>query len=181
MPSVLEGSFDFFANLLSDPLAVTTSLQSSLLSLLFEYIECSSRSGLPIKAPPLMYKHLQSFINLSISSPISEIKDHAFNLAQAAMFSTGAFDKNINEISAWFLFLPGYSRNKCLTEEKGVAVLQSLSRVVVSFLCDAISTVGNSLFKYWAIIETHTNHLKNFKGKNLFICFLFQFYVAITL
>ncbi|XP_044505387.1 uncharacterized protein LOC123225472 isoform X4 [Mangifera indica] len=177
MPSVLEGSFDFFANLLSDPLAVTTSLQSSLLSLLFEYIECSPRSGLPIKAPPLMYKHLQSFINLSISSPISEIKDHAFNLAQAAMFSTGAFDKNINEISAWFLFLPGYSRNKCLTEEKGVAVLQSLSRVVVSFLCDAISTVGNSLFKYWAIIETHTNHLKNFKGVSpdfspLIICVL---------
>ncbi|KAJ0045378.1 hypothetical protein Pint_04163 [Pistacia integerrima] len=164
MPTVLEGSFDFFANLLSDPLAVTTNLQSSLLSLLVEYIECSPRSGLPIRAPPLMYKHLQSFINLLIFSPISEIKDHAFNLAQAAMFSTGAFDRNIHEISAWFLFLPGYSRNKCYTEEQGVVVLQSLSRVVISFLCDAISTVGNNLFKYWAIIEKHTIHLKSFKG-----------------
>lgn len=173
MPTVLEGSFDFFANLLSDPLAVTTNLQSSLLSLLVEYIECSPRSGLPIRAPPLMYKHLQSFINLLIFSPFSEIKDHAFDLAQAAMLSTGAFDRNIHEISAWFLFLPGYSRNKCYTEEQGVAALQSLSRVVISFLCDAISTVGNSLFKYWAIIEKHTIHLKSFKGKNLFICFLY--------
>lgn len=163
MPTVLEGSFDFFMNLLTDPLALPTNLQCSILSLLIEYVDWPTRSGIPVRMPQLMYKHLQLFVNLLIFSPISEIKHQAYNLAQAAMLSTGAFDRNINEIGTWFLFLPGYNRNKWCIEEQGLAVLQSLSRVVISFLCDAISTVGNNVFKFWATVEHHT-HLNGFKG-----------------
>ncbi|KAL5804145.1 hypothetical protein ACOSQ3_030945 [Xanthoceras sorbifolium] len=163
VPAILEGSFDFFMNLLSDPLALPTDLQSSLLSLLIEYIGLSARSGIPVKTPPQMYKHLQPFINLLIFSPICEIRDQAYNLAQAAMLSTGAFDRNRSEIGAWFLFLPGYSRNKLCVEDQGLEVLQSLCRVVISFLCDAISTVGNNLFKCWAMVEQHTSQLRGFK------------------
>lgn len=165
MPTVLEGSFDFFMNLLSepDPLALPTNLQCSLLSLLTEYVQWSTRSGIPVRTPPLMYKHLQPFVNLLIFSPVNEIKKQAYNLAQAAMLSTGAFDRNVHEIGAWFLFFPSYRANNWCIEEQQITVLQSLSRVVISFLCDAISTIGNNLFKYWAIVEQHA-HLKGFKG-----------------
>ncbi|KAK0600723.1 hypothetical protein LWI29_017841 [Acer saccharum] len=163
VPTILEGSFDFFVNLLSDPLALPTNLQSSLLSLLIEYIGCSTRNGISVKTPPQMYKHLQPFINLLIFSPIREIRDQAYSLARAAMLSTGAFDRNPYEIDAWFLFLPGHSRNKLCVEDQGLEVLQSLCRVVISFLCDAVSTVGNSLFKYWAMVEQPTSQLRGFK------------------
>ena len=38
MPTVLEGSFDFFINLLGNSSALSTDVQQSVLSLLIEYI-----------------------------------------------------------------------------------------------------------------------------------------------
>ena len=54
-----------------------------------------------------MYKHLKPLINLLIFSPISDVKNLSYSLAQAAMFSTGAFDRNVDEIGAWLLFYQG--------------------------------------------------------------------------
>ncbi|XP_035543314.1 uncharacterized protein LOC108983821 isoform X4 [Juglans regia] len=162
-PTALEGSFDFFIGLLNNPLAMPINLQYSLLSLLTEYIGFSPSRGIPIRTPPQMYKHLQSFINLFIFSPIADIKDLSHGLAQAAMFSTGAFDKNLDEIGAWFLFLPSYDRGKSSFKVPEVELLQSLSPVVISFLCDAISTTGNNLFKHWDIVKHYTYHLKGVK------------------
>lgn len=164
MPAILEGSFDFFVNLLNDPLALPADLQSSLLSLLIEYIRGSAREGIPIKTPPQMYKHLPPLINLLVFSPLCKIRDQAYKLAKAAMSSTGAFDRNLCEIDAWFLFIPGYNRNKLCVEDSGVEVLQSLCRVVISFLCDAVSTVGNNIFKYWAMVEQQTSQMGGSKG-----------------
>lgn len=164
VPTILEGSFDFFMNLLSNPSALPINLQCSLLSLLIEYIGWSPGNGKSNSIPLLMYRHLQTFINLLILSPNSEIKNQAYILARAAMLSTGAFDRNLCEIDAWFLFLPGYLRTKSPIEMQAVEVLQSLSGVVISFLGDAISTIGNNLFKHWDIVRQHISCLKGFKG-----------------
>ncbi|WRX29039.1 Nucleolar pre-ribosomal-associated protein 1 [Theobroma cacao] len=164
VPTVLEGSFDFFMNLVNSPLALPIDLQRSLLALLIEYIGWSPGNGKSNRIPLLMYKHLHTFINLLTLSPNSDIKNQAYNLARAAMLSTGAFDRNPYEIGAWFLFLPGYRRNKLSVEVQGVEVLQSLSQVVVSFLGDAISTIGNNLFKHWDIVRQYISRLKGFKG-----------------
>ncbi|GAV68651.1 Npa1 domain-containing protein [Cephalotus follicularis] len=163
LPTVLEGSFEFLMNFLSNPLALPTNLQYSLLSLLNVYIACSPSNGISIRYPPMMYKHLKPFISLFAFSPISGLKDRAYNLARAAMLSTGAFDTNQHEIAAWFLFIPGSSKDQSSIEVQGVEVLQSFSQIVISFLCDAITTIGNNLFKYWDIVRHHTQHLKAFK------------------
>ncbi|KAM1057176.1 hypothetical protein ACFX2A_031156 [Malus domestica] len=163
MPTGLEGSFEFFMNLLSSPLASETDLQCSLLSLLTEYVGLSPKSRTPIRTPPLMYKHLLTFMNLLVFSQISDIRDQAYDLAQAAMLSTGAFDRNQHEIASWFLFLPGFGRRKSSVEVLEVEVLQSLCHVVISFLCDAVSTTGNSLFKYWDIVKRYTCPLETSK------------------
>ncbi|XVF79543.1 hypothetical protein PTKIN_Ptkin14bG0231500 [Pterospermum kingtungense] len=164
IPTVLEGSFDFFMNLLSCPSVLPIDLQRSLLSFLIECIGWSPRNGKSNRTPLLMYKHLQAFLNLLILSPDGDIKNQAYILARAAMMSTGAFDRNMCEIDAWFLFLPGYSRNILSVEVQGVEVLQSLSAVVVSFLADAVSTVGNNLFKHWDIVRHYISRLKGLKG-----------------
>ncbi|XVE52806.1 hypothetical protein DITRI_Ditri02bG0153700 [Diplodiscus trichospermus] len=164
VPTVLEGSFDFFMNLLSSPSAFTIDLQRSLLSLLIEFIGWSPGNGKLNRTPLLMYKHLQTFINLLILSPNTDMKNQAYILARTAMLSTGAFDRSPGEVDAWFLFLPGYIRNKSSFEVQGVEVLQSLSAVVVSFLCDAISTIGNNLFKHWDIVRHYISRLRGFKG-----------------
>ncbi|CAK7338479.1 unnamed protein product [Dovyalis caffra] len=167
MPTTLEGSFEFFMSLLSNPLALPTDLQGSLLSLLVEYIKWSPTSGIAIRTPPLMYKQLQTFINLLIFSSIGDIKVQAYDLAWAAMSSTGAFDRNIQEIVAWFFFLPGYTAFRSSFEVQGIEASQSLSSVVISFLCDAISTIGNNLFKYWDALRSYTCSLKEFKDVSL--------------
>ncbi|XWS10328.1 hypothetical protein CRYUN_Cryun39dG0066900 [Craigia yunnanensis] len=164
VPTVLEGSFDFFMNILSSSSALPIDLQRSLLSLLIEYIGWSPGNGKSDRTPLLMYKHLQPFINLLILSPNCDVKNQAYILARAAMLSTGAFDRNLCEINAWFLFLPGYSNNTSSVEVQGVEVLQSLSALVVSFLGDAISTIGNNLFKHWDIVRHHISRLNGFKG-----------------
>ncbi|KAK3030706.1 hypothetical protein RJ639_037203 [Escallonia herrerae] len=88
MPTVLEGSFDFFKVLPSNPLGLPTILQQSLLSLLMEHIEWSSTRKIPIRTQPLMYRHLHAFIELLMYSRIRDIKDQAYILAEAAMLST---------------------------------------------------------------------------------------------
>ncbi|GMP22619.1 hypothetical protein CsSME_00000555 [Camellia sinensis var. sinensis] len=177
MPAVLEGSFDFFKILPSNPLALPAILQQSLFSLLIEYIGCSAECKVPVRTPPLMYKHLQQFINLLIYSPIRGIKDQAHILAQAAMLSTGAFDKNPREIGVWLLFLPGTSMDNFFIGDQGIDVFQNLFSAVVCFLCDAVSTTGNNLFKYWDLLRRHTYHLKGFEDASpdfspLVICVL---------
>lgn len=161
MPSILEGSFDFFKLLPSNALSLPTILQQSLLSLLVEHIGWYSKQDIPIRYPPLMYKHLMHFINLVVHSPVKDIKDQAYVLAQAAMLSSGAFDNNATEISAWFLFLPGFTTK--LTKERSETV-QNLSSVVVSFFCDVVSTVGNNIFKYWDLVRSQIHHLETTKG-----------------
>ncbi|XP_021667302.2 uncharacterized protein LOC110655333 isoform X2 [Hevea brasiliensis] len=163
MPTALEGSFDFFMNLHNNPSELPFNILYSLLPLLVEYIRWSPGSEITVRTPPLMYKHLQPFLNLLIFSPSGGIKAQAYKLTQAAMSSTGAFDRNLNEIVAWILFLPGYSVVKLSVEIIGTEVLQNLSTAAISFLCDAISTIGNNLFRYWDAVRNHTYHLNEFK------------------
>ncbi|CAK9159643.1 unnamed protein product [Ilex paraguariensis] len=134
MPGFLGGSFDFFKVLPSKPLALPTILQQSLLSLLLEDIGWSSKCEVPARMQPLMYKHLHTFINILIYSSVKDIKDQAYILAQAAMLSTGAFDKNLWEIGAWFLFLPGYTGDNFFVSEQEVEVglLSSLISLLLS-------------------------------------------------
>ncbi|KAI7735982.1 hypothetical protein M8C21_022394 [Ambrosia artemisiifolia] len=174
MPSVLEGSFDFFKLLPSNALSLPAILQQTLLSLLVEHIGWSSKQDVLIRYPPLMYKHLMHFINLVVHSPVKDIKDQAYVLAQAAMLSSGAFDNNATEIGAWFLFLPGFTTK--LTGERSGTV-QNLSSIVISFFCDVVSTVGNNLFKYWDLVRSKIHHLGTTKDvyprfSPLFVCVL---------
>ncbi|XP_058070405.1 uncharacterized protein LOC131219338 isoform X2 [Magnolia sinica] len=154
----LDGSFDFFKILPSNPLILPINVQQSLLSLLIEYIGQSPGSSVSIRVPDLLYKHLQSLINLLIYSPVKGIQDQAYVLARAAMLSTGAFHRNPAEIDAWFLFLPGYNKNNCSVRSKGDEVFRDLSAAVVSFFCDSVSTVGNNLYK-------HLDHLRRLVSK----------------
>ena len=81
------------------------------LSLVIEYIGFPPSGGIPIRTPPLVYKHLQPFINLFAFSPIDDVMDLSYSLAWAAMFSTGAFDRNLDEVWAWLLFYQGKENN----------------------------------------------------------------------
>lgn len=168
MPSVLEGSFDFFKVLPANALSLPSILLQSLLSLLVEHIGCSSKKDIPMKCPPLMYKHLMHFINLVVNASVKDIKDQAYVLAQAAMLSTGAFDSNKREVNAWLLFLPGFNT---------METVQNFSSVVNSFFCDVVSTVGNNLFKYWDLLRSRIHQLETTKDvypqfSPLFVCVL---------
>ncbi|XP_050368197.1 uncharacterized protein LOC126786419 [Argentina anserina] len=164
MPTGLEGSFEFLMNLLSSALALQHNLQGSLLSLLIEYVGWSPRNKTTSKIPPMMYKHLQTLMKLLIFSPLSDIKDQAYCLAQAALLSTGAFDRNQHDVASWFLFIPGFDRGQSSIEVLGSGVLESLSNAVISFLCDAVSTTGKNFFKNWDIIvKRGTYHLETVK------------------
>ncbi|KAG1370124.1 putative Nucleolar pre-ribosomal-associated protein 1 [Cocos nucifera] len=76
------------------------------------------------------------------------VKSQAYVLARAAMISTGAFDQNFLEIDVWLFFLPGYNIRKYSVESQGAEMFHDLSAVVIAFLCDSVSTVGNNLYKY---------------------------------
>ena len=164
MPFTLGKSFESFKDLLKNPLELTSNLQVSLLSLLAEYIEWCPENDIPIRTPPMLYKYLLPFIKLLMFSPVNGTRDQAYRLAMAAMFSTGAFYGNLHEIEAWFLFLPGYRRTKSPFNILEVEVLQSLCSTVISFLCDAVSTLGNNLFKYWNIVKDYVHGLEGGKG-----------------
>ncbi|EFH70229.1 hypothetical protein ARALYDRAFT_336756 [Arabidopsis lyrata subsp. lyrata] len=163
VPNILEGSFDVFMKFLSTSSGLPAELQRAHLSLVNEYISWtpksqSERESVPTRIPPLMFKHLHVFINLLPFSSHDEVKDLSYNLALVAMSSTGAFDKNPSEIGAWFRFLPGFGKIKppLMVQE----AVQSMSSVVISFLCDAVTTVGNNLFKQWEIVRSRLSHLK---------------------
>lgn len=140
-----------------------------MLSLLAEYIEWCPDNEIPLRTPSMLYKYLQPFIKLLMFSPYNETRDLAYRLALAAMFSTGGFDGNLHEIEAWFLFLPGYHGKKSPVKILEVDALQSLTLFVISFLCDAVSTLGNNLVKYWNIVKSHAHVLEGSTGNQLSI------------
>ncbi|XP_068638772.1 uncharacterized protein [Aristolochia californica] len=147
IPNAFERSFDFLKVLPGNPLEIPIDQQRSVLSLLVEFVGLSPGRNASIGAPELMYKHLQPLMNLLIFSPVKEIQEQARVLVRAAMISTGAFDRNISEIDAWLLFFPGCGKDNCLGDT-GAQVIRDFSKIVVSFFCDAVSTVGNNLYKY---------------------------------
>ncbi|CAI9091124.1 OLC1v1026064C1 [Oldenlandia corymbosa var. corymbosa] len=153
LPSATAGSFDFFKFLSRKLLESPTIVQRSLLSLLVDQVVEIRQHDISFKTPPEMYKHLDSFINLVMYSPRRDIKDWAYTLAQAAMFSTGAFDINPGEISTWLLFIPGCNRDYIHVHDKDVEMFQRLAE----FLREAVSKVdcGNNLFRY-------LDHLRGF-------------------
>ncbi|KZV51556.1 hypothetical protein F511_05872 [Dorcoceras hygrometricum] len=155
MPMAMEGLFDLFKFLPSNPLSLPTILQLPLLQFLNEHVCQFSRDICPVRTQTLMYKHLHSFIVLLMYSPVREIKEHAYCLAKAAMSSTGAFD-NSKDICAWFSFIPGYGCDRAYVNEVEVATFQKLSSVIISFLCDAVSTIGNNLYKYMEFLRQYT-------------------------
>lgn len=175
LPFALDNSIESFKSFLKNPLELTGYLQVSLLSLLVEYIEWCPDNEIPIKTPPMLYKYLEPFLDVLMFSQVDETKDLAYRLAMAAMFSTGAFDRNLHEIEAWFLFLPGYHRKKLPVNIMEVEVLRSLSSSVVSFLCDAVSTIGNNLVKYWNIFKSYVHCLECGKG-NYFYDLIISFF-----
>ncbi|XP_010675691.2 uncharacterized protein LOC104891665 isoform X2 [Beta vulgaris subsp. vulgaris] len=150
--AVLEVSYDFLKILPSNPLKLPGILVQSLLSMLIEHLNCSEESGFPLSMLPPIYKHLQSFLNLSLHSAFRLVREQAYILAKAAMISTGAFDHSSCEIGSWLLFLRGNVGEYDGDCREG-QLFQSLSLPVVSFLCDVVSTVGNNLVKYWDIIQ----------------------------
>ncbi|XP_052734716.1 uncharacterized protein LOC108318920 isoform X3 [Vigna angularis] len=161
LPFTLDSSFETFKSLLKSPLELTRHLQVSVLSLLAEYIEWCPDNEIPIRTPPMLYKYLQPFIKLLMFSPYNETRDLAYRLALAAMFSTGGFDGNLHEIEAWFLFLPGYNGRKPPVKILEADALQNFTLFVISFLCDAVSTFGNNLVKYWNILKSHAHILED--------------------
>ncbi|KNA12925.1 hypothetical protein SOVF_121720 [Spinacia oleracea] len=160
--AILEASYDFLKILPSNPLKLPGILLQSLLSMLIEHLGCSQETGFSAKMLPPIYKHLQCFLSLSLHSPIEHVREQSYVLAKASMMSTGAFDHSPCEIGSWFLFLHRdvgqYDSGKC----KEGKLFQSLS--VVSFLCDAISTVGNNLVKYWDIMKCQLSEVETTKG-----------------
>ncbi|KAL8538638.1 hypothetical protein ACS0TY_000600 [Phlomoides rotata] len=155
MPMAMEGLFDFFKFLPNNPLVLPTILQQSLLQLLNEYVGQFSKDVSHIRTPPQMYRHLHPFIVLLTSSPVRQIKEQAYALAKAAILSTGGFDNNIKEICVWFFFMPGYSAVRVYVEHLEVETFQELSSVIVSFLCDAVTTTGNNLYKYMELLKRY--------------------------
>lgn len=153
MPAVLDGSFEFFVNILGNAIELSHKLLNSLLAILMEYSKEHKMHGLPHKTPAEMHKHLQTFLRLLLSSETRAVREQAFGLSQAALISTGAFDRNRQEIDAWFLFLPGYLGTKSSSILTDVEVLWTSSRAVVAFFCDAVSHVANNLFKSWDILR----------------------------
>jgi nucleolar pre-ribosomal-associated protein 1 len=71
------------------------------------------------------------------------------------MASSDVFDLDFAEIDALLFFLTGYQDKRCLNENTGVGASIRFSRIVIPFLCDAISVVGNNLYKY----QEHTRKL----------------------
>ncbi|KAI9071369.1 hypothetical protein K1719_046671 [Acacia pycnantha] len=90
------------------------------------------------------------------------------------MFSTGAFDMSLHKIEAWLLFLPGHQRNKSSVNSLEVEVLHSFCLIVISFLCDAVSMVGNNfgmslrvIFTVWKVLEVEAEFLSALLNKQL--------------
>ncbi|KAL3649706.1 hypothetical protein CASFOL_006109 [Castilleja foliolosa] len=153
MPTAIEGVFDLLKFVPSNPLALPTILQQSLLQLLNEHVSQFSKEVTSHRTPPQMYKYLHPFITLLMGSRVKHIREQAYALAKAAMLSTGAFDSNTKEICVWFSFIPGPNGDHVYAEDVEEEIFQKLSSVIVSFLCDAVSTTGNNLYKYMQLLK----------------------------
>jgi nucleolar pre-ribosomal-associated protein 1 len=92
------------------------------------------------------------------------------------MASSDVFDLNFAEIDAWLFFLLSYEDKRCLNENTWVGASIRFLRTVIPFLCDAISVVGNNLYKY----QEHTLIIKSaqFEGT---IFFWMQIYSSLKL
>ncbi|RCV36782.1 hypothetical protein SETIT_8G009000v2 [Setaria italica] len=161
MPSSFDGSYDFFRIIPPNPLDLSKDEQQSLLSLLLEYSGQSGGCWDLERVPESMYKYLQPLFYIMLDSQIKNIRDQAYILVKAAMASSGAFDQNFTEIDAWLVFLPGYEAKWCIRENQLVGAPNKLSYIVIPFLCDAISVVGNNLYKY----QEHTRKLISKSGQ----------------
>ncbi|CAD6259532.1 unnamed protein product [Miscanthus lutarioriparius] len=161
MPRSFDGSYDFFKIIPPNPLDLSMDEQQSLLSLLLEYSGQSRGCLDPERAPESMYKYLQPLVYIMLHSQMKNIRDQAYILVKAAMASSGAFDHNFTEIDAWLVFLPGYEAKWCVRENLRVGAPNKLSHIVIPFLCDAISVVGNNLYKY----QEHTRKLISKSGQ----------------
>ena len=161
MPRSFDGSYDFFKIIPPNPLDLSMDEQQSLLSLLLEYSGQSRGCLDPERAPESMYKYLQPLVYIMLHSQMKNIRDQAYILVKAAMASSGAFDHNFTEIDAWLVFLPGYESKWCVRENLRVGAPNKLSHIVIPFLCDAISVVGNNLYKY----QEHTRKLISKSGQ----------------
>uniref|UniRef100_A0A0E0DIM3 Nucleolar pre-ribosomal-associated protein 1 N-terminal domain-containing protein n=1 Tax=Oryza meridionalis TaxID=40149 RepID=A0A0E0DIM3_9ORYZ len=164
MPSSFDGSFDFFKVMPPNPLDLSMDEQQSLLSLLVEYSGQSDGYWCPEKVPESMYKYLQPLIDIMLHSQVKSIRDKAYILVKAALASSGAFDQNFAEIDAWLAFLPCYKAKGCEREGLGVEASNKLSHIVTPFLCDAISVVGNNLYKYQEHIRKLISKSNQFEG-----------------
>lgn len=134
---------------------MSTTLLQSLLNLLVEHVNHTCGGMSVIRAQPQIFMHLKEFIPLLLYSPVREIKEQAYILAKEAMLSTGAFDNNPKDISSWFLFIPGYNGFDIYDGDLEVEIFQQLSAAVVSFLCDAVTTTGNNLYKYMELLMNY--------------------------
>lgn len=162
VPKALGGSFDFFKILPDDPSSLSSFHLDSVLSLLVEYTGQSSVSNHPVRVPDMMYKHLLPLINL-LSHTQGGTQDKAYVLVRSAMLSTGAFDQNVSEIDVWLLFLPSHCEKENYASKKKTNNKWVI--IVISFLCDAVSTMGNNLFKKWDHMRVLISQLKEFRGK----------------
>ncbi|KAL6494242.1 hypothetical protein OROGR_031042 [Orobanche gracilis] len=172
LPTAVGGLFDLFRFLPNNPLVLPTILQQSLLQLLNEHVSQFSKGATPMRTPPQMYKHLHPFIVLLMCSRVRHIKEQAYALAKAAMLSTGAFDSNTKEICAWFLFISGPNGDHVYVEGLEEEIFQKLSSIVVSFLCDAVSTIGNNLYKYMQLLKHYIYDSEGGEVRPFVICVL---------
>ncbi|KAF8651235.1 hypothetical protein HU200_063482 [Digitaria exilis] len=161
MPSSFDGSYDFFRIIPPNPLDLSKDEQQSLLSLLLEYSGQSGGCWDLERIPESMYKYLQPLFHIMLDSQIKNIRDQAYILVKAAMASSGVFDHNFTEIDAWLVFLPGYEAKWHIRDNGRVGAPNKLSHIVIPFLCDAISVVGNNLYKY----QEHTRKLISKSGQ----------------
>ncbi|XP_019265752.1 PREDICTED: uncharacterized protein LOC109243298 isoform X1 [Nicotiana attenuata] len=183
MPTMLEGLFDFFKILPNNPLALPTMLQQALLSLLQEHVGWSSKCEIASRVHPQMYKHLLPFLELSMYSQNRDIKDQAYSLAKASMYSTGAFDQNPKEICSWFFFIPGYRKDDMLGV--GCDIYKKLSSPVLLFLRDAVIETGNKLFYYLNLLRSSLSSIPGAKDASpdfsaLTICILDKCLTLVT-
>ncbi|GAA0141611.1 hypothetical protein LIER_02723 [Lithospermum erythrorhizon] len=177
MVNANDGTFDYFKLVPDNILCLPDILQRSLLSLLVEHVGWSSHGKSASRAPAEIYKHLRKFIKLLLFSSSSDVKYYAYILAKEAMLSTGAFDRNSREISAWLLLIPGYGR-EYIADDQGIASIEELSSIIISFLCDAVSIIAKNLFGYLKDLR-HYMDVKGARGQSprfgpFFICVLHQ-------
>ncbi|KAH9322917.1 hypothetical protein KI387_017556, partial [Taxus chinensis] len=159
--AMIECSFDAFKLLPEEPLHLSTFQHRSILSLLVE-----STGGINLPASGFegprpftgqLYKYLRPLLKLLLYSPANDVRRYARLLANKAMLSTHAFERNKGEIEVWFSFFPVQNRAVVIIKESQEMQLQDssgsnmcggLASTVMEFLCNAVSTVGKNLFKY---------------------------------